>query len=159
MKLLREDAVERLIDNYVPPQSLDELWDIAGLTEAVDTEFDLKMDIQGWLDAEDDLHEEPLRARILAQVEQAYDEKASEAGEELMRAVEKAVMLQVLDTWKEHQLRWTTYARASIFAVMCKRTQKEYKREAFEMFGALLERFKHEVTVQRRDVCGKMSHR
>ncbi|MGB0752435.1 MAG: preprotein translocase subunit SecA, partial [Gammaproteobacteria bacterium] len=52
VKLLREDVVERLIDNYVPPQSLDELWDIAGLTEAVETDFDLKMDIQGWLDAE-----------------------------------------------------------------------------------------------------------
>ena len=149
VKLLREDVVERLIDNYVPPQSLDELWDIAGLTEAVETEFDLKMDIQGWLDAEDDLHEEPLRARILAQVEQAYDEKAFEAGEELMRAVEKAVMLQVLDTsWKEH-LAAMDYLRQGIHlrGYAQKNPKQEYKREAFEMFGALLERFKHEVTV------------
>ena len=149
VKLLREDVVERLIDNYVPPQSLDELWDIAGLTEAVENEFDLKMDIQGWLDAEDDLHEEPLRARILAQVEQAYDEKASEAGEELMRAVEKAVMLQVLDTsWKEH-LAAMDYLRQGIHlrGYAQKNPKQEYKREAFEMFGTLLERFKHEVTV------------
>ena len=89
------------------------------------------MDIQGWLDAEDDLHEEPLRARILAQVEQAYDEKAFEAGEELMRAVEKAVIPQVLDTsWKEH-LAAMDYLRQGIHlrGYAQKNPKQEYKRK------------------------------
>jgi preprotein translocase subunit SecA len=145
--VLREDVVEQLIDTYVPPQSLDELWDIPGLAAAVETDFGLQLDIQEWLDSEDDLHEEPLRARILERVEDAYKAKEEVAGAEIMRAIEKAVMLQVLDTsWKEH-LAAMDYLRQGIHlrGYAQKNPKQEYKREAFEMFGTLLDRFKLEV--------------
>jgi preprotein translocase subunit SecA len=147
VNLVRADVVEELISTYVPPESLDETWDVPGLVEGINTEFGLELDVQGWLDNEDDLHEEPLRARIAEHVDAAYAEKETQVGAEMMRAIEKAVMLQVLDTsWKEH-LAAMDYLRQGIHlrGYAQKNPKQEYKREAFEMFGALLERFKHEV--------------
>ena len=144
---IREDVVAEIIDTYIPPQSLDELWDVPGLEAALLEEFALEMPVQQWLDTEDDLHEEPLRERILEKITAAYQEKESVTGAELMRSIEKAIMLQVLDTtWKEH-LAAMDYLRQGIHlrGYAAKNPKQEYKREAFEMFGGLLERFKHEV--------------
>ncbi len=142
IKVLREDVLTSVIDTYIPPQSLDEQWDIPGLESALEHEFALKLDIRGWLDADDTLHEETLRARILADAEQSYAEKEAMAGAEVLRHFEKAVMLQTLDThWKEH-LAAMDYLRQGIhlrgYAQMD--PKQEYKREAFELFNRLLER-------------------
>ncbi|MCO6414228.1 MAG: preprotein translocase subunit SecA [Thiogranum sp.] len=147
VKAIRADVVNNVISNYIPPGSLDEQWQIAELTDAIETEFALKLDIQGWLDADDTLHEEPLREKILAEIERAYDEKEQQAGPETMRHFEKAVMLQVLDqTWKEH-LAAMDYLRKGIHlrGYAQKNPKQEYKREAFEMFTRLLERIKLDV--------------
>ncbi len=147
VELVREDVLNQTIDTYIPPHSLDELWDIPALTEALKEEYGLSLDIQGWLDAEDDLHEEPLRARILEHLEAAYQEKEKAYGAEVMRQLEKAIMLEILDTgWKEH-LAAMDYLRQGIHlrGYAQKNPKQEYKREAFEMFGVLLERFKREV--------------
>jgi len=147
VKAIRIDVVNNLIDNFIAPGSLEEQWKIAELTDAVETEFALKLDIQGWLDADHELHEETLREKILGEIENAYDAKEQLAGAQTMRHFEKAVMLQVLDqAWKEH-LAGMDYLRQGIHlrGYAQKNPKQEYKREAFEMFTRLLDRIKLEV--------------
>jgi len=147
VKAIREDVVNNVINNYIAPGSMDEQWDIPGLEAAIETEFAQKFDVQGWLDADDDLHEETLRARILAELEKAYEEKEKLADPERMRHFEKSVMLHVLDqSWKEH-LAAMDYLRQGIHlrGYAQKNPKQEYKREAFEMFTGLLERIKMDV--------------
>ena len=147
VKAIREDVVNNVINSYIAPGSMDEQWDIPGLEAAIETEFAQKFDIQGWLDADDDLHEETLRARVLAELEKAYEEKEKLADPERMRHFEKSVMLHVLDqSWKEH-LAAMDYLRQGIHlrGYAQKNPKQEYKREAFEMFTGLLERIKMDV--------------
>ena len=144
---LREDVVGEVIDGYIPPQSLDEQWDVPGLEEALEHEFGVKCEVGQWLESDDSLHEEPLRERVVREVTGDYEAKEQSAGSEIMRHVEKAIMLQVLDTtWKEH-LAAMDYLRQSIGlrGYAQKNPKQEYKREAFEMFHSLIDRFRHEV--------------
>ncbi|MDH5594229.1 MAG: preprotein translocase subunit SecA [Gammaproteobacteria bacterium] len=144
---VRNDVVNGVINNFVPPESLEEQWDVPGLEEAIEGEFGLKLDIQDWLKKDDSLHEENLRERILQSMEEAYKDKEQMAGAEVVRHFEKAVMLQVLDTqWKDH-LAAMDYLRQGIGlrGYAQKNPKQEYKREAFEMFNQLLDRIKYEV--------------
>ncbi len=147
IKAIREDVVNGVIDQYIPPHSLDEQWDVEGLVDRLDEEYGLRLDIPGWLESDDKLYEETLRPRILDEIVKAYDEKEQQAGAEVMRHFEKAIMLQVLDTlWKEH-LAAMDYLRQGIHlrGYAQKNPKQEYKREAFEMFSQLLDRIKGEV--------------
>ena len=124
-----------------------EQWDVPGLCDALEHEFDIKLDIQKWLDEDEYLHEEPLREMILDELEKKYAEKESQTGAEVLRHFEKAIMLQVLDTmWKEH-LAAMDYLRQGIHlrGYAQKNPKQEYKRESFEMFTDLLERIKYDV--------------
>src|SRR5210317_963421 len=144
---IREEVVNDMIDMYIPPQSLEEQWDVEGLTEALKEHYDIQSPIQQWLDDDDDLHEETLRQRILNQIIDVYKSKEAQAGPEQMRRIEKEVMLYVLDTqWKEH-LAAMDYLRNSIHlrGYAQKNPKQEYKREAFEMFSAMLGSMKQEV--------------
>ena len=144
---IREDVVSGLIDAYIPPQSLEEQWDVPGLEEALEGGFGLRLDIRGWLEEDENLHEEPLRHRILEAVVQAYADKEAQVGAEVMRHVEKAVMLQVLDSqWKDH-LAAMDYLRQGIHlrGYAQKDPKQEYKRESLELFTQMLERIKQEV--------------
>ncbi|HID45423.1 MAG TPA: preprotein translocase subunit SecA, partial [Chromatiaceae bacterium] len=144
---LRADVLNDVIDTYIPPQSIEEQWDIPGLTEAMKTHFDLDLPIQQWLDEDDTLHEETLRQRLLETLEKVYADKVALAGEEQMRYIEKAVMLQTLDThWKEH-LAAMDYLRQGIHlrGFAAKNPKQEYKREAFELFSGMLDAIKVEV--------------
>ncbi|MFZ5594692.1 MAG: preprotein translocase subunit SecA [Pseudomonadota bacterium] len=144
---IRSGVLNGLIDQYIPPESLDEQWDIPGLEEALESEFGQRLDVSGWLEADHDLHEETLRKRIIDEVEQAYAAKEAQAGVAVMRHFEKAVMLQVLDThWKDH-LAAMDHLRQGIHlrGYAQKNPKQEYKREAFEMFGAMLDNIKREV--------------
>ncbi len=147
VKNIRADVVNEVISEYIPPGSLDELWDVAGLEKALEGSFGMAMPLQQWLDEDHDLHEESLRQRILDELEQAYYEKEAQAGREVLRHFEKAVMLKVLDEqWKDH-LATMDHLRQGIHlrGYAQKNPKQEYKREAFELFGAMLERFKREV--------------
>ena len=150
VKALRYDVVDEFISNYIPPQSMDEQWDVAGLTLALEISYGLKYDLQQWLDDDDHMDEDALRARILDEMEQAYAEKEELAGSENLRTYEKALMLQILDTkWKEH-LADMDYLRQGIHlrGYAQKNPKQEYKRESFEMFERLLEDIKQEfITV------------
>ena len=144
---IRADVINELVSTYIPPQTIEEQWDIAGLEKALENDFGQKLEIQKWLDEDDELHEEPLRARILEVFEKEYEEKEQRVGAENMRHFEKAVMLQVVDNlWKEH-LAAMDYLRQGINlrGYAQKDPKQEYKREAFELFMRMLERVKHET--------------
>lgn len=147
IEAIRYDVVNNIINTYIPPQSIEEQWDLEGLEESIEGEFGIQNDIRGWLKDDSSLHEESLREKIIENIVNAYNEKEAEASSETMRHIEKAVMLQVLDTqWKEHlammdQLRQGIHLRG----YAQKNPKQEYKRESFEMFTEMLERIKHEV--------------
>ncbi|MDD0436153.1 preprotein translocase subunit SecA, partial [Shigella sonnei] len=144
---IREDVFKATIDAYIPPQSLEEMWDIPGLQERLKNDFDLDLPITEWLDKEPELHEETLRERILAQSIEVYQRKEEVVGAEMMRHFEKGVMLQTLDSlWKEH-LAAMDYLRQGIHlrGYAQKDPKQEYKRESFSMFAAMLESLKYEV--------------
>jgi len=147
------DVVEQLVSEYVPPQSLEEQWDISGLTEAIQRDFGQDLPLQQWLDEETDLDEDSLRERIVERLKDSYENKREDAGPEIMDQIEKAVLLQVLDSlWREH-LAAMDYLRKGIHlrGYAQKDPKNEYKREAFEMFTEMLQRLKHEtITVLAR---------
>ena len=143
---IRADVIHTGIDRFIPPMSVEEQWDIPGLEQYLKTELAQELPVASWLAEDTNLHEETLRERIIGSVQSTYDEKGSLIGD-AMRQIEKQVMLQVLDgLWKEHlqtmdQLRQGIHLRA----YANKNPKQEFKREAFELFEALLERLKQEV--------------
>ncbi len=144
---IREDVINDVVSTYVPPQSMDEQWDISGLEGALEHEYGVKLPIQQWLDEDKRLFEEPLREKIVEQMSAFYESKSERIGE-LMRTLEKQVMLHVLDTlWKEH-LQNMDHLRQGIGlrAYAQKNPKQEYKRESFQLFEQLLDNLKHEVT-------------
>ncbi|MCB1864558.1 MAG: preprotein translocase subunit SecA [Chromatiales bacterium] len=144
---IRYDVLNALIDAFMPRGSLEEQWDVDGLTHALAAEFALELPIRDWLDADDDLHEEALRERIFDQLKERYADKERRASSTVMRDIEKAVMLQVVDgQWKDH-LAAMDYLRQGIHlrGYAQKNPKQEYKREAFEMFTGLLESIKRET--------------
>lgn len=143
----RVDVFNSIIDTYIPPQSLEEMWDIEGLQERLKNDFDLSLPIQTWLDEDDKLYEEALRERILEQAATVYKEKEQTVGVSVMRNFEKSVMLQTLDTlWKEH-LAAMDHLRQGIHlrGYAQKNPKQEYKRESFELFEGLLDSLKSDV--------------
>ncbi|QCR37149.1 preprotein translocase subunit SecA [Nissabacter sp. SGAir0207] len=144
---IREDVFKATLDSYIPPQSLEEMWDIPGLEQRLKADFDLELPIKEWLDKEPQLHEETLRERILHSAIEVYQRKEEVVGIEMMRNFEKGVMLQTLDSlWKEH-LAAMDYLRQGIHlrGYAQKDPKQEYKRESFAMFAAMLESLKYEV--------------
>ncbi|MCI4236005.1 preprotein translocase subunit SecA [Dickeya dianthicola] len=144
---IREDVFKVTIDAHIPPQSLEEMWDIPGLEQRLKNDFDLELSIAQWLDKEPELHEETLRERIYEQALEVYSRKEEVVGSDVMRNFEKGVMLQTLDSlWKEH-LAAMDYLRQGIHlrGYAQKDPKQEYKRESFAMFAAMLEGLKYEV--------------
>ncbi|MEZ9543915.1 preprotein translocase subunit SecA [Vibrio sp. 10N.286.48.C11] len=143
----REDVLASVIDEYIAPQSLEDMWDIAGLQDRLKNDFDLDFDIQGWLDEDDKLYEEALRERILAMAVDSYKQKEEVVGAQVLRNFEKSVMLQTLDgLWKEH-LAAMDHLRQGIHlrGYAQKNPKQEYKRESFELFEGLLDVLKTDV--------------
>ncbi|MGP1928063.1 MAG: preprotein translocase subunit SecA [Arsenophonus sp. NC-QC1-MAG3] len=145
---IREDVITVTIDTYIPPQSLEEMWDIDALEKRLSKDFNLKLPVQKWLDKEPGLHEETLRERILEKIIAAYKEKERIVGsDKMMRNFEKSIMLQTLDIlWKEH-LAAMDYLRQGIHlrGYAQRDPKQEYKRESFSMFANMLETLKYEV--------------
>ncbi|NOX49461.1 MAG: preprotein translocase subunit SecA [Gammaproteobacteria bacterium] len=146
---LREEVVFDTFSQYVPPQSLEEQWDLDGLTQALQTEFATQQPVAKWLAEDDELEEETLRERILAQIVEEYRAKESQwtsVGIDL-RVVEKQIMLQILDQrWKEH-LATMDHLRQGVQlrSYAQKQPKQEFKREAFELFQELLYSIKLDV--------------
>ncbi|MGB0892895.1 MAG: preprotein translocase subunit SecA [Parashewanella sp.] len=147
IKMIQEDVIDGMVTEYIPPQSIEELWDVPGLETRLSQEFGLTLPIQEWLDKEDDLHEETLRERIVEAWATSYAEKEQMVGAEVLRQFEKSVMLQTLDTlWKEH-LAAMDHLRQGIHlrGYAQKNPKQEYKRESFELFQEMLDSLKYDV--------------
>lgn len=147
---IREEAINNMVDQYLPKSAAQPDWDLAGLKEAVLKDFSAHVDPAAWLTADPELEEAALRHRVIEAAYAAYEEKVARNGAEVMRHIEKQVMLQKLDQhWREH-LAAMDYLRQGIHlrGYAQKDYRFEYKREAFELFAAMLERVKFEtVTV------------
>ncbi len=144
---LRKDVLASVFAQYIPPQSIDDMWDVQGLQERLKNDFMIELPIQQWLDEDDQLHEEPLRDKIIEALAAEYQAKEEQVGEVVLRHFEKSVMLQNLDShWKEH-LASMDHLRQGIGlrSYAQKNPKQEYKREAFELFAEMLENVKLDV--------------
>ena len=147
---IREGVIDDLVSEYIPPESIEDQWDVEGLEQALAAEFNSVQPIRQWLDEDDSLTEEGVRDRIVLAVEGEYKAKEEEwkgAGIDDMRMIEKQLMLQVLDQkWKEHlatmdDLRQGIHLRA----YAQKRPKQEYKRESFMLFQELQDNINRDV--------------
>jgi preprotein translocase subunit SecA len=144
---IRHDVIQEMISLYVPSESLEEQWNIVGLEQHLTRDFGLSLPIQQWLDQDQHLHEGPLRKKILTEIEQAYAAKEQQISSQVMRQLEKSIMLQQLDIlWKEH-LAQMDHLRQGIHlrGYAQKNPKQEYKREAFNLFTQLLNNLKYQV--------------
>jgi preprotein translocase subunit SecA len=144
---MREEVVDEVVDRTIPPQSLPEQWNVSQLEDDLRLEFGIDIPVAEWLVEDKSLYEETLRDRIFDSVEEAYKGKEEQHGAEIIRHLEKVIMLQTLDTqWKEH-LAEMDYLRQGIGlrGYAQKNPKQEYKREAFDMFTTMLDRVKTEV--------------
>jgi preprotein translocase subunit SecA len=143
---VRDDVVNSTISAFIPPQSLEEQWDIAGLEKALATEFVATLPVQKWLDEDQRFDEDQLRERIVERVQTAYEERYAHVGS-AMREIERQIMLQLLDTlWKDHLTNMDQLRQGiGLRAYAQKNPKQEYKRESYDLFEQLLENIKHET--------------
>jgi len=143
---VREDVVTQSMDMFIPPQSLEEQWDIEGLEKSLHTDFTLQLPISQWLEEDSRLDEETLRARVIELVQEDYQTRYADVGTQ-MREVERQIMLQVLDTqWKDHLANMDQLRQGiGLRAYAQKNPKQEYKRESFAMFEELLANIKYET--------------
>ncbi|ROH93411.1 preprotein translocase subunit SecA [Stagnimonas aquatica] len=144
---IRPDVVNAVIDAYIPPQTVESMWNPDGLEAALKKDFALDFPVKKLLDEDSSLDEKGLRARILEALVTAYQDKKAKVGAAVLEHFEKAILLQVIDQfWREH-LAAVDYLRQGIHlrGYAQKDPKQEYKREAFNMFNDMLARFKHEV--------------
>ncbi len=147
---IRYDVFSDLVRRFVPPDSVDEQWDIAGLERTLETDYGFKFDLKFWIDGQHDLDSNGVRDHVIEEVDRFFREKETTYGSEIMRAAEKFFLLQVLDQhWKDH-LAAMDYLRQGIYlrGYAQKQPKQEFKREAFALFQTMLEDVKSEV-VQR----------
>jgi len=143
---IRDEVVESAAVQHIPPGSLDELWDAEGLSNVLEAEFGVRADVARWIREDATLTAEAISERCIGEVELAYNKKAGEIGVDLMRGVEKQIMLRQLDFhWKEH-LAAMDHLRQGVGlrSYAQKNPKQEYKREGFEMFGEMIEQVKHD---------------
>ncbi|MGK0298816.1 MAG: preprotein translocase subunit SecA [Gammaproteobacteria bacterium] len=147
IKTMRSDVVNELLNSYIPPSSFDETWNVKGLSDAIEHEFAIKLDIQVWLDADNSLHEETLKLKIIEEIELFISEKEKSIPSDLIRRIEKDFMLDVLDRhWKEHLVAMDHLRQGiGLRSYAAKNPKQEYKREAFSMFSEMLDNLKKDV--------------
>ena len=148
IKAMRDDVLVGMMATHIPPDSVEELWDVASLEKELKTETGLELPLGKMLEENPDLHEETLRERMIEAADNAYTNKEQLASADVMRQFERSVMLQSLDNhWREH-LAALDHLRQGIHlrSYAQKNPKQEYKREAFELFETLLNTVKSEVT-------------
>jgi preprotein translocase subunit SecA len=144
---LRQGVFTDLFRSYVPNDSLEEQWDIKGLEAALANEWQIELPLAKMLEAEPDLTDDDLLERVLKAVEDSYSTKIGVIGKEAFAGFERSVMLQSIDShWREH-LAALDHLRQGIHlrGYAQQNPKQEYKREAFELFGQMLDLIKNEV--------------
>ena len=147
IKSIREEVVEMTVDNFIPSESHEDNWDPEGLTNALEKDFLLPLKISQWIKQDSQLNSENIRDRCIEKAQSASEEKESIVGSDLMRMLEKEIMLKQLDIhWKEH-LAAMDYLRQGIGlrGYAQKNPKQEYKQEAFLMFSEMLDQIKHDT--------------
>ncbi len=145
---MRADVLNSTISEYILPESMEEQWDVPALEKALSAEFQLGLPLAQWLEQDKQLDENGLRERVVQAAQQQYQSKVEQVSAEMMHPYESIVMLQSLDThWREH-LSALDHLRQGIHlrGYAAKNPKQEYKREAFELFSAMLETIKRDVT-------------
>ena len=145
---LREGCFTDLVRQYVPVESVEEQWDLPALEKALKDEWSVEVPLQALLASAESLTDEDIVEKVVAAANQAFDAKLQLVGEENFQSFQRMVLLQSLDThWREH-LSALDYLRQGIHlrGYAQKQPKQEYKREAFELFGQLLDSVKNEVT-------------
>jgi preprotein translocase subunit SecA len=145
---IRYEVVGELIAEYVPSGAAIDEWDLGGLAQALKSDFGAVFDLSAIIEKSEGIDEDKLHTLIAEAIDTDYERKVVEIGPEIMRQFEKVVMLSQLDAqWKEH-LAALDYLRQGIHlrGYAQKDPKKEYKREAFEMFGDTLDQVKKDVT-------------
>jgi preprotein translocase subunit SecA len=150
---VRSEVVGNIVAAHIPPDSVEEQWDVAGLEQAMERDFGVSTGLAAWLAEDPTRHGTDASARYLTAIEAAYDDKLRQVGAPVMRHLERAVMLQQLDMhWREH-LAGMDYLRQGIYlrAYAQKNPKQEYKREAFALFTGMLDRIRTDtVTLLQR---------
>jgi len=144
---IRGDVIFDVVARFVPPNSIDEQWDLQGLEATLASDFGIDMSLTDLVKAHEELDAEGIAEKVQAKVDEHFAAKEAGVGDETMRALEKHVMLTVLDqSWKEHLARMD-YLRQGIYlrGYAQKQPKQEYKKEAFELFSEMLENVKREV--------------
>lgn len=147
IEAIRGDVLQSVIDTFIPPESLEEQWDVPGLEQQMVEEFGMQLHLRALLDSDTSIHEEKLRQHIFDESTRLYREKEATAGFAVLRQIEKTTMLQSLDShWREH-LAAMDHLRKGIHlrGYAQKNPKQEYKREAFLMFTDLLKGIKRDV--------------
>jgi preprotein translocase subunit SecA len=145
---LREGCFDDLVNQYVPPDTLDEQWDIKGLEELLKAEWLLGLDLTSKVKASDTVVGEDIKEWVVQAANHAFETKVGEVGLDQFMPFMRVVLLQSIDThWRDH-LSALDYLRQGIHlrGYAQKQPKQEYKREAFELFGQLLDSVKNEVT-------------
>ena len=146
---IRDEVIRDMVAEYMPEGSVEEQWNVAELERALEGELGVECAVQEWLESDSGLKGDGIATRVIDMLESAYDEKVERYGAPLMRQLEKAVMIQQLDShWKEH-LAALDFLRQGIHlrGYAQKNPKQEYKRESFDMFGDMLDRFKRDTVV------------
>lgn len=147
MQEMRHDAIVDTVDSFIPPNSMEEQWDVSGLENKLAADYNIDVSISDWLKEDNSLDNESICERLLDIVEKDYAHKVELVGIDTMRKFERDIMLQIIDSrWREH-LADMDYLRQGIHlrGYAQKNPKQEYKREAFEMFQAMWSNIRHTV--------------
>ena len=147
MQEMRHDAIVDTVDSFIPPNSMEEQWDVSGLENKLAADYNIDVSISDWLKEDNSLDNESVCERLLDIVEKDYAHKVELVGIDTMRKFERDIMLQIIDSrWREH-LADMDYLRQGIHlrGYAQKNPKQEYKREAFEMFQAMWSNIRHTV--------------
>jgi len=144
---MRESVITGLIDSYIPPESLEDQWDLEALTEVLADDFKIKANLKKWVDEDHSIQSNEIKERVLEISNTLYKQKEQEIGREILAQFEKSVILQTMDNhWREH-LAAMDHLRQGIHlrGYAQKDPKQEYKREAFTLFSSMLDNLKYEI--------------
>ncbi|KTC92891.1 MULTISPECIES: preprotein translocase subunit SecA [Legionella] len=147
VEAMREEVINDLVNNFIPPQSLEDQWDLDGLSQALTEDFQIKVNVGQWVEEDHSIQPEQIKERVFELCLNRYREKEERAGREVLSQFEKSVILQTMDNhWREH-LASMDYLRQGIHlrGYAQKDPKQEYKREAFSLFKDMLDTLKYDI--------------
>ena len=145
---IRSDVLVGAVRENVPPDSVEEQWDIAALERRLESDFFMAAPVKQWVEADESLDSEKIAGKVIEQAAAEYEAKFAPIEKDVLHQYERSVMLQSIDShWREH-LAALDYLRQGIHlrGYAQKQPKQEYKREAFELFGTMLDSIKRQVT-------------